>query len=102
MPRKDISLNIQSTKQHYTGRELPVVDYTTFKDNTYTFTFYLKEEEVEKFIDIYHLKQVILYRDKWFKIYGQIDGLSIENTDLNGYTVKFSITETDYTEEVEV
>lgn len=102
VPRKDISLNIQSTKQHYTGRELPVVDYTIFKDNTYTFTFYLKEEEVEKFIDIYHLKQIILYRDKWLKIYGQVDGVSIENTDLNGYTMRFSITETDYIEEVEV
>lgn len=102
VPPKDISLNIQSTKQHYTGRELPVVDYTIFKDNTYTFTFYLKEEEVEKFIDIYHLRQIILYRDKWFKIYGQIDGINIQNTDLNGYTIRFSITETDYVEEVEV
>ncbi|WP_454053853.1 hypothetical protein [Clostridium sp. Marseille-Q7071] len=102
IPQKDISLNIQSTKQHYTGRELPVVDYTVFEDNTYTFAFYLKEKEVEKFIDIYHLKQIVLYRDKCLKVYGKIDGVNIVNTDLDGYTVKFSIIETDYIEEVEV
>ncbi|WP_461614377.1 hypothetical protein [Clostridium sp. Marseille-QA1073] len=102
VPQRDINLSIQSSEQHYTGRELPVVDYTTFKDNTYTFTFYLKEEEVEKFIDIYHLKQIVLYRDKWLKVYGKVDGVNIVNTDLEGYTVKFSVTETDYIEEVEV
>jgi|GEM_PF-3377452 len=98
-PEKNMNLSNLSTKQHYTGRQFPVTDYTTFKNNIYSFTFYLKENELYKFIEIYNRKETVLYRDKKISIFGNVDeGLDIGVTDLDGYSVKFTITETDYNE----
>lgn len=97
-PEKNMSLSNLSTKQHYTGRQFPTVDYTTFKNNVYNFTFYLPESELYKFIEMYNRKEAILYRDKRIRVFGDIDGLDIGLTDLDGYSVKFTITETDYNE----
>lgn len=96
-PEKNMSLSNLSTKQHYTGRQFPVTDYTAFKNNVYTFAFYLKENELYKFIEIYNRKETVLYRDKKISVFGDIDeGLDIGVTDLDGYSVKFTITEADY------
>ena len=66
-------------------------------------TFYLKSwDDVEAFIAFVDRKETVLYRDvKGRKVYGVLGNLSVTD-ERGGYSVSFTLTEVDHSEEVEV
>jgi len=87
----------------YAGRKYPVWEPTEHVSAGWTMAFYLKSwAEVEAFIALVDRKETVLYRDaKGRKVYGVLGNLSVTD-ERGGYSVSFTLTEVDHSEEVEV
>jgi hypothetical protein len=102
-PKRVYNRNTNSASVYYAGRRYPVDEPTENIAAGMSFTYFLKVwADVERFIEIYDLKGIVLYRDaKGRKIYGALSNLSVTD-ELFGYTISFVINQTDYNESVEV
>lgn len=87
----------------YAGRKHPVWEPTEHVNAAWQMSFYLKAwAEVEAFVALVDRKETVLYRDaKGRKVYGVLGNLSVTD-ERGGYSVSFTLTEVDHSEEVEV
>ena len=87
----------------YAGRTRPVWEPTEHVNAAWQMSFYLKAwAEVEAFVALVDRKETVLYRDaKGRKVYGVLGNLSVTD-ERGGYSVSFTLTEVDHSEEVEV
>lgn len=87
----------------YAGRKYPVWEPTEHVNAAWQMSFYLKAwAEVEAFVALVDRKETVLYRDaKGRKVYGVLGNLSVTD-ERGGYSVSFTLTEVDHSEEVEV
>lgn len=87
----------------YAGRKHPVWEPTEHVSAAWLMSFFLKSwDDVESFIALVDRKETVLYRDaKGRKVYGVLGNLSVTD-ERGGYSVSFTLTEVDHSEEVEV
>jgi len=103
MPSREHNWDVGGTQVFYSGREYPVTEYDEHTERRVeNCLFHLKtRNEVERLIAIYKARQVVLYRDaRGTKLYGSMGKLNIKE-DAFGYVVSFSLSQVDFSEEVE-
>lgn len=102
-PKKTYNRQPGGAYIEYVGRQYPVWRPTEHMSGGMTLAFFLRRwADVERFIEIYDLKDTVLYRDaSGRKIYGTLSNFAVID-ERSGYTVNFTISETDFNENVEV
>ncbi|WP_291568532.1 DNRLRE domain-containing protein [Clostridium sp. UBA2485] len=85
---------------YFEGRQHPVKKINNFKRNSYSLTFFIREQQLKLVEDLYNSNSVLLYRDNYKKIYCTVEnGIDIRSTNIGGYSVQMNLIETDYKEE---
>ncbi|WP_027628112.1 DNRLRE domain-containing protein [Ruminiclostridium cellobioparum] len=101
-PVKNIAISTPNTTNYFSGRKYPVVEYSEHLGCGITLSFFIKSDaEYQQLLDILYLKEIVLYRDGRRKFYGNISGINVTDH-FAGYTVNFSINQTDYSDYLEV
>jgi hypothetical protein len=102
-PKRTYDRNPNIESVYYSGRTYPVSEPTEHISAGLSLQFFLKTyADVERFVTLYDRKEPVLYRDaRGRKMYGSLSELSV-NEELFGYVVSFTVTQIDYTEELEV
>lgn len=95
IPRKINKFSLDGTLQRYDGRTYPVAEFSEFKDEEKTVTFFFETKDEEKeLIRVISSKETLIYRDIDGEIIiGCIFALDYSRTTL-GYEVTFTITRT--------
>ncbi|WP_139905612.1 DNRLRE domain-containing protein [Clostridium thermarum] len=102
-PARSLSRIQKGEVSYFNGRKHGVAEFSEHIESGIALEFAFKTyNEVEQFLEIYDLAETVLYRDsKGRKIYGTLNGLS-EREEQSVYIISFTISETDYTEEVDI
>lgn len=99
---KDFSFACDSVQNNYSGRTYPVTEYSGFQNKIYGMSFFVSsKEEIDSFVDFINKRQIILFRDKYTKEYGNISSVKIKQY-RKGFSLDFTFSVTDYSEEIEV
>jgi hypothetical protein len=102
-PKKSYQRSTNIQYVYYAGRTYAVSETSEHLSAALALLFFLKTySEVERFIELYDMKETVLYRDnRGRKIFGKLDNLSV-NDERSGFTVGFTLAQVDYIEELEV
>lgn len=101
-PSKNLTKAMVTTSNYFTGRENPVTEFSEHSSQSVNLGFYIKlDTNYNQLVDIYNLKDVVLYRDGRRKFYGTISGFESKDHRA-GYIIGFSIMQVDFDEEIEV
>lgn len=102
-PGKTMINNLPMTMNMYDGRKYPVPEISSNVNRSLSLTYFFRTyAEAEKLIEEANKKEVVLYRDKkGLKMYGVITNVTVQDV-LQGYSVTFTVTATDFDEAVEI
>ncbi|MDF2985737.1 MAG: hypothetical protein K0R50_1247 [Eubacterium sp.] len=101
-PAKNITINTPNTSNYFSGRKYPVIEYSEHFSKGVSLSFFIQDDkDYQQLLEIIYLKGIVLYRDSRRKLYGNISGLNITDH-YAGYIISLTISQTDYTEELEV
>lgn len=98
--KRNYSLINEGDYLYFEGRQHPVKGINNFKRNSYSLTFFIRDQQLKFVEDLYNSNSVLLYRDNYKKIYCTIEnGIDIRSTSIGGYSIQMNLIETDYKEE---
>lgn len=93
--------NFNAIQKKFIGRKRPVTEFGETQENNVSLEFLVYPEEYEKLLEILKKQETILYRDaRKRKLYSTIATLSINDEELNRYSVSMTLNEVDYIEGV--
>jgi hypothetical protein len=102
VPGKNLTRTSMGTANYFDGRKFPVYEQSEHMQSGIALTYFIKKyEDIQNIIKFMDLKEIVLYRDKrGKKIYGVITNISVQDI-IQGYNITFTLSETDYNEEVQ-
>ncbi len=101
-PAKNITIGTPNTTNYFAGRKYPVAEYSEHLSKGVSLSFFIQDNaEYEQLLRIIYLKGIVLYRDSRRKFHGNISGMNTTDH-YAGYIISLTISQTDYTEGLEV